>query len=482
MKRLWEWLPNLWAHPLAAAGTVVTTVTGCTLVFVLASDFAGSSGNTYASGFLLIALPALFLVGLLLIPVGIWLDHKRPQEGPRKTLAESVSALFTTPKGRRKLYFVGGLTLVNIILLASIGHRAVTWMDSPTFCGTACHEVMQPEYDSYRESPHARVKCVECHIGPGASFAVRAKIDGLRQVWRTLLDTYERPVPSPVHTLRPSRDTCEKCHWPDHFHGNRVASFVHTRKDEANTAEATVLLLKVGGRDQATGDYHGIHWHVAKDMEVRYEALDRKRETIGKVTVLKEGKVVREYLPPPEAKGEVAEARSMDCIDCHNRPTHVFDFNPGTALDRGFDEGILDRSTKWLREVGESVLAKTDYPLDDVTGSVRKQLVESYKTAHADAMPDAAKLDAAAAGLARLWKRNVFPLRKVTWGTYPRHLGHQSATPEKHGCFRCHDEKHKTADGKVLPSDCEICHETLAQEEEPSRLDDTLKALLGTKK
>lgn len=476
MRRIWNWLPNMWSNPVSALGTVLTTVAGATLLFMLGSDVSGWNLNPYANAFLMVALPAQFLVGLLLIPFGIWLYRKRAKTS--RTLAESLVDLITTPAGRRKVLLIAGMTIVNIVLIGSAGQRAMAWMDSPKFCGTACHTVMEPEYETYKNSPHARVACVECHIGPGATFFVRSKIDGLRQVWRTVTDTYTRPVPSPVHTLRPSRDTCEKCHWPDHFHGNRLIFRQHTRPDEANTAEVSVLQLKVGGRDRVTGEYHGIHWHVSADTEVRYESLDEKRETIGKVSVLKDGKVVREYLPPADVKGATHEVRTMDCIDCHNRPTHVFDVEPGRALDRGFAVGLLDEKTPWLRKVAEPLIARDDVARDQAEATFRRELEAAYKAQFADKVPAAAQLDAAAKGLAELYRYNIYPERGVKWGTYHSHIGHWSSKPAQHGCFRCHDDKHKTADGKVLSGDCENCHEMVAQEEKVSELDETLRGLL----
>ncbi len=481
MKRLWSWLPNLWIHPLSAAGTILTTVTGFMLVLVLATGWAGQTENIYAAAFLLMALPTLFVLGLLLIPVGVWLEHRRrSQAGGTQTLGDAVAALFTTKSGHRKLLVLGLLTLVNVVLLAGIGHRALGYMDTPTFCGTTCHEVMQPEYVSYMASPHARVACVECHIGPGATFLVKSKIDGLRQVWRTITNTYDRPVPVPVHTLRPSRDTCEACHWPDKFTGNRIVQRVHVDPDEDNSFEVTALALRVGGLNGITNQYEGIHWHVAADSEVRYDALDEKREEIGKVTVLKHGKVVAEYLPPGDPK-PVVESRVMDCIDCHNRPTHIFDLTPARALDRGFVQGLLDKDVKWLRQVGEPILARTDLQRDEVEAAFRKDLEAAYREKHADAVPTKEQLDAAAHGLAELWLRNIFPARGVSWGTYRTNLGHKFEDPERHGCFRCHDGKHKTADGKVLDNNCDRCHEMLAEDEKPDELDDSLQVLLHLK-
>jgi nitrate/TMAO reductase-like tetraheme cytochrome c subunit len=478
LDRLWNWVPNLWSNPISLLGSVLATVAGVALLVMLGVDVAGATTSPYTAAFLMIAVPGLFVAGLLLIPLGLWIFRRSRAQRGLVPLNLAVAALFTTPAGRRKLIVVGGLTLVNLLIVSVATAKAVHWMDSPEFCGKACHTVMEPEWESYKDSPHARVACVDCHIGPGVSFLIRSKIDGLRQVWHTIRGDYSRPVPTPVHTLRPSQDICEKCHWPDKFHGNRLLYRLHTRPDEANTQEANVLLLKVGGRDPTSGEYHGIHWHVATDSDVVYEALDEKREVIGKITVIRDGKVVEEYLPPEDAKGAVVETRTMDCIDCHNRPTHRYDLSPALALDRGFRQGTVDASVPWLRKVAEPLLERQDMTRDGAERALRADLEAAYKAQHPDKVPAADVLDKAARGLAELWKDNVFPERGVTWGTYANHIGHKSATPMKHGCYRCHDDKHKTASGKVLSGDCENCHEQLAQEETLDELDDLVKSLL----
>ena len=90
-------------------------------------------------------------------------------------------------------------------MLSSLGsYRVFEETESPQFCGALCHTVMKPEYTAYKISPHSRVRCTECHIGPGASWFVRAKLSGLYQVYATVTDVYPRPIPVPVQNLRPA--------------------------------------------------------------------------------------------------------------------------------------------------------------------------------------------------------------------------------------------------------------------------------------
>jgi hypothetical protein len=458
---------------------VITTVAGCALVLLFGLDVSGLTMNPYTGVLLLVALPGLFVFGLLLIPVGI-LWHRRRGGAKPPPIGEAVGALFTTRQGRRRLWWIGGLTVVNLVLVGAASQRLVAWTSDPHFCGTACHGVMEPEWESYRDAPHASVACVQCHVGSGAQHLVRSKLDGLRQVWRTLTGTYEKPVKTPVHSMRPSEETCETCHWSERWEGDRARLYAHTASDEKNTELVNVLRLKVGGVNPATGKASGFHWHAAKGTVVRYETYDEARTKIGKVTVERDGKVVEEYLPPGDPQPVVA-TREMDCIDCHNRPTHRFDASPAAALDRGFTAGLLDRGTPWLRETAPAVLAEVKGPRAGVEAQLRAALEAAYRAKHSDAVPAPAALDAAAKGLAVIWRDNVFPDRAVTWGTYPSHQGHQTEHAAQHGCFRCHDDKHKTSAGRPLSGDCEVCHETLAQDEKRADLAEEVRSLLGIK-
>jgi nitrate/TMAO reductase-like tetraheme cytochrome c subunit len=434
--------------------------------------------NIYTTSILLLIVPAFFVGGLILIPVGLWL--KRRSDARKGITAEDdgvVGALLKQPRARRNLLFFAVATGVNIVLVGVAGHEAVSFMETPKFCGTVCHSIMQPEYEAYLRSPHSRVHCVECHIGPGASWAVKSKLDGLRQVWHALRGDYHRPIKNPVHTLRPARETCEKCHWPDKFHGNTVIFRMHYTEDEKNTPFVNALVLKIGGENQISGKYEGIHWHVSHDTEVRYEALDEKREKIGKVEVLRDGKVVETYLPPEEGQ-PVLETRIMDCVDCHNRPTHQFDGSPKQAVEWALRTGVLDRKVPWLRKLAVPILEKADHPREGVEAVYEKELAAAYDAEHPDLKPDAETIRKAAAGMAELYRRNIYPRMHIVWNTYATHIGHAGAEADKRGCFRCHDEKHKTKDGKTLSQDCELCHEMLADEEAPQNLDDPLKTLL----
>jgi nitrate/TMAO reductase-like tetraheme cytochrome c subunit len=341
----------------------------------------------------------------------------------------------------------------------------VEFMDSVSFCGLTCHTVMKPEYTAYGYSPHARVRCVDCHIGPGADWYVRSKLSGVRQVFAVLFDTYETPIPTPVENLRPARETCEECHWPRKFHGDRIRVRTHHLEDEPSTPATTVLVLKVGGGGSEGREASGIHWHVDPANRIRY-AGNKDRSEIYWVEVAGPGGGTREYLKSgherPSAEEDGAEIRTLDCMDCHNRPTHNFE-TPEDAVDRMLDTGMIDRSLPYIRREAARVL-RTEVADGEAAGRAFPESLRAYYGREYPAL--AAERDgeirSAGEALAAAWTRSVFPEMKVTWGTYPEHIGHRNFP----GCFRCHDEEHATEAGETISQACDTCHTLLAVEEQ----------------
>lgn len=488
----YQFLPRLWSNWITLLGAILTTCSGLAIVLVIAIELVSSGTNPYAGGLLLLALPFLFATGLLIIPLGLYIDRRaRAKLGaaaPPNLMIEALRTAVNQRSTRRLMLFFAGATVVNVVLFGAAGQRTVHRMDTAQFCGTTCH-VMQPEWASYSSSQHSRVACVQCHIGPGASWAVKAKINGLKQVWGVLAGTYDRPIPTPVEHLRPSRDTCEECHWPEKFTGSKLVVLPHFMPDKTNTPAYNVLRLRVGGRDPKTQKYEGIHWHVSVATEVRYEVLDPARSKVGRITVVEGGKVVSEYLPPAKDRGlPVLSQRTMDCVDCHNRPTHVFDENANAAVDRAMFAGQLDPTVPYLVKVARAVLERPDLAGAGsdaaALGRFRTALAETFQTTYPEVKPAPEVLDQAARTLAELYEHNVYPKMNVSWGTYRSRLGHKhdGEKAEEVGCFRCHDGEHEkiTPSGKkqTLSHSCELCHETIVAGEDPSSLDPELKQLV----
>ena len=450
-------------EPVGFIGVTLTTFAGILLAVLLVVALLGAPTNPYLGAVTFLVLPAVFVLGLVLVPIGSW-RHRRRQASARAEAALFPAYDLNLPHVRTRLLLLGVLTLVNLVVLAAAAFKGIEYMDSVQFCGGTCHPVMKPEYTVYRISPHARVRCVDCHIGPGASWFVQSKLSGSRQVLVQLAGTWPRPVETPVENLRPSRETCEQCHWPEKFHGDRLLVRTHFQEDEANTPLETVLLMKIGGRAES-GFSRGIHWHVQNVVEYR---ADAEREEIPWVRAVREDGSSVEYV-----QGEVPDSiaarppRRMDCVDCHNRPTHIYRL-PARALDEALAAGTLPRDLPYLRR--EALGALTADYVDEAAAraGIARHLTEFYARDYPGL--EGMRIAQAVAATQAIWSRYVFPEMRVTWGTYPDHIGHQEFT----GCFRCHDEAHTTADGATISQDCTTCHTLLAMEEERPEVWQTL--------
>jgi len=446
-------------HPLGLAGAVLTTVSAVLILGVFAIGLAGYEGGPYLGVVAYTVLPVFFITGLALIPIGLRLERKRMLRFEETGIAEPPLPIvdLNQPRTRRHLIWVAGLSVVNLMIVALAGYEGLHVMDSPAFCGS-CHSVMDPEFTTYQASPHARVACVECHIGSGASWFVKSKLSGAKQLIAVVAKTYPRPIPTPVQNLRPARDTCERCHWPTKFVGDRLKVISHFGDDQANTETKTVMLLRVGGG--AEGKAEGIHKHVDPEVRIRY-ASDPSRENIGAVEASLPGGTQRTYAKAGAPSGAW---RTMDCIDCHNRPTHVYRTAEG-EVDAALATGQLDRAMPFLHREGLKVL-RADYPSHEAArGGIRQGLKDFYGKSFPAVAAD--RVEAAAARLGDIYARNVYPSMRIAWGTYPSLLGHNQVA----GCFRCHDEEHKAADGRTLSQDCTLCHTLLAvDEKEPAVL------------
>jgi nitrate/TMAO reductase-like tetraheme cytochrome c subunit len=459
-------------NTISLIGVVLTTSSAVTLIAFWIYDFIlPGPAHPYVGILLFLVLPAFFILGLLLIPIGILLYRRKlratgelPEIFPPVGLERS--------KLRSTLLFVAAATVLNILIFTFAAYKGVAYMDSTNFCGQTCHTVMSPEFSAYQNSPHSRVECVECHIGPGAGWFVRAKVSGMRQVLALAFNTYSRPIPSPVEQLRPARDTCEHCHWPQRFSGDKFIVKTNYKDDEKNTPLTTALVMRIGGH--ASSGSVGIHGrHLDNRSQIRYISTDERRQVIPVVYYTDDSGRTREYVSTDikvsKQELEKGEKRVMDCIDCHNRPTHAFEL-PENAVDLRMSRGLISPELPYIRKKAVELL-KANYPDRE---SAQKQIVDGIENYYRSTYPEiynnkGALVEQSADNIAKIYLRNIFPEMKVTWGVHPNNLGHNDFP----GCFRCHDGSHTTSDGQTISNDCTSCHNLLAvQEENPKVLTD----------
>jgi nitrate/TMAO reductase-like tetraheme cytochrome c subunit len=352
------------------------------------------------------------------------------------------------------LIFGGALSLALLIVG---GFQLITFSDSVAFCGVLCHKVMKPEYTAYQNSPHSRVLCVDCHVGPGTSYFVRSKITGIPLVWATLTGNFNRPIPTPVTSLRPARETCEQCHRPERFAGDLVQTNVTYATDEANTETTDTRVFRVGGGQ--AGEANGIHWHIT--ASVYYLPLDEKRQDIAWVGVDNGSGQLTEYISPDEAS-EVTqdrinqEKRLMDCIDCHNRATHIFR-SPGELVDDAMTQGLIDTGLPYIKREIVSVLDPPNPSLEEADSRV-EGLSEFYRTNYPQVYAEKQDaIDQAISQAKHIAELTTFPYMMVTWNTYQSNIGHINSP----GCFRCHGKlvaENGPQSGSTIDSNCTLCH------------------------
>jgi hypothetical protein len=443
--------------PVSVVGMVLTTVSAVLFLVVFLADLFGLHTNPYIGIVFFLVLPAIFLFGLLLIPLGAWIERRRRAKGkapaevhwPRVDLNDSAQ--------RRTAVMVFALTMANIVIVSLAAYRGVEYMDSVEFCGQVCHTVMKPEFVAYQDGPHARVGCVQCHIGEGASWFARSKLSGTRQIFAVALNTYSKPIPTPVENLRPARETCEQCHWPEKFHGDKIERIVEFAEDQENTETVTTLRIHVGGGSERLGLATGIHWHMSVANRIEYIATDDKRQVIPWVRLQDGNGNVREYVAEGVTPDQLAagERRLMDCMDCHNRPSHPMAASAERAVNEAMARGDIPKALPFARK--ETVKAlKAGYDNGEAAlEGIARALREYYRNDHnAVYMTRRQDVEKAVLATQRIYERNVFPEMNVQFGTYPNNIGHMDFP----GCFRCHDDNHKTRDGRTIGQDCETCH------------------------
>jgi nitrate/TMAO reductase-like tetraheme cytochrome c subunit len=456
-------------NPISLAGGAVTTASGVTMIGYWLVELIGRpNNNPYLGIIFFLILPALFIAGLALIPIGIYL-RRRVLRKAGEIPAAFPKVDFNDRMFRHGVDIVLLATIVNLLVVSVASYRGAAYMDSPQFCGQSCH-VMHPEYTAYRVSAHSHVACVECHIGTGVSSYFAAKVNGTKQLVEVtfhpiagiapkIIPDYPTPIPSPVQNLRPAREICEACHTPAKFVGEKLLVKSSFADDEQNSETQTVVVLHLGGQDSLshlTG-IHGVHLG-----HIEYIATDPTRTTIPWVQRRNaDGSEITYAASTLKGAVPQGERRVMDCIDCHNRASHTF-VTAEEALNRAMADGAVSPSLPWVHKEGLALL-KTDYTSQaEAKAKIPAQLEAFYRSGNAQVLTtksDAVKR--AGEELATIYSQNVFPEMKVTWGTHPNHIGHMSYP----GCFRCHDGDHTAKDGTAITQDCAACHNLLAVDE-----------------
>ena len=457
--------PGLAQNPLSWIGGVFAILGFGTTLFLSLLDASSKRSNPYLGIFAYAVFPAVLVFGLALVAAGMFRERGRRRGLAGSQLPEYPRIDFNSRRQRR----VAGLALavgVMVIPISAVtSYRAYEVTESVAFCGDACHTTMGPEKRAHENSAHARVRCVECHVGPGAESYVKAKFSGVRRMYAAMTNTYKRPIPPPVYTLRSATETCGECHWNEKFFGSVLKTFTHFGYDEGNSQRQIDLLMKVGGGNRENGLASGIHWHMNVANELQYISTDEKHQAIpwvshkdadGRLTIytVKEGGL-------SQVQVAVAEKRHMDCMDCHNRAAHTFN-PPDRIMNIALLTGRVDPSLPFVKQQGVGALSGKYATTEEALARIESTLDSFYKRGYAQVY--AAKrtsIQAAVREIQRLFSQNFSPHMNANWEAYPENVGHYYSP----GCFRCHDGRHFSSDGRVIRKDCDLCHTTARQEE-----------------
>jgi nitrate/TMAO reductase-like tetraheme cytochrome c subunit len=457
----WHRSRMLLRNPVSLAGVALGIVSLANIFIFFLIDQIATKASPYIGILAYMVSPGFLILGLLLMLAGVLLErrkHAAPSAFyPRIDLNDRTQ--------RSAVISFLTFLLVFVVVSAAGSYKAYEFTESTSFCGQLCHTVMIPEYTAYQLSPHARVACAECHVGAGATWFVKSKLSGSRQVFATIFNTFPRPIPSPVRNLRPAQETCEQCHWPKKFYGGQLKVFSHYGSDEKNTLRQIRMLIKTGGGDPATGAPEGIHWHMNIGNKIDYVAVDDKRQMIPYIHVEDlQGRITEYYAKDSSlSKDQIAKSsrHHMDCVDCHNRPTHIY-VPPDQSVDQALLARRIDSSLPFIKQEAVTVLAATYKTNDEALRSIASGLQGFYETKY----PDVAKskrleIRNAVAEIQQIYSRTTFPDMKLNWQTHPNNLGHYYFP----GCFRCHDGQHVSADGRVISKDCNQCHSLMSEAE-----------------
>lgn len=458
-------LPKSYYNTVSFIGTIIAGMSLFMIILFSIVAFMYEDTSSYLGLFVYIIIPSFLILGLIIIPIGMMIEVKRRKKRELEYIKKGWPIIDLNVSRYRNAILIFSFGTIVLFILSSIGsYEAFHYSESVEFCGTLCHEVMEPEYVAYQNSPHAKVACVACHVGNGPSFYVKAKLAGLRQVYGVITNDFNRPIETPIHNLRPARETCEQCHWPEKFYAHQLRQSRHFLTDSANTQWNIALQMKIGPENSALGLTEGIHWHINPNVKIDYIPKRDNRKDIPwvKYTNLETGEVTvyeDEDNALSEKKMAAAEVRGMDCMDCHNRPSHHY-ATPQEFVDHAMISGEIPADLPFIKKVAMDLFIDPYDTKDTAIHTIRTVTKEYY----AENMPDIletreADIEKAIEGMIKGYSENIFPAMLASWDEYPSHIGHKTYN----GCFRCHDDMHKSEDGKVIRKDCNICHTIILQ-------------------
>ncbi len=455
--------PPYFYNPISLFGLAVSAISLGLIVFLFILDIFSPDDKPYMGIIIFIILPSFLISGMIIFFYGVIRERKREKRGLFREKKFPVIDLNDNQKRAAFIYISLG-SIIFLLVSAFGSYKAYEYTETDSFCGMICHQVMEPEYTAYLDSPHSRVGCVQCHIGSGTSWYVKSKLSGAYQVYSVLFNKYSKPIPTPVKELRPAEGTCEQCHSPSHFFSEKKVDYTYYLSDENNTKTKLTMLVKIGGGNNIHNQGSGIHWHMNVNNKVYYAHSDERRLEIpwvklvdnqGKETIYK----LRDF-DISKANIPKDNYRLMDCIDCHNRPSHIF-HQPDKMANLYMSNNRISETLPYIKSLIVQVIDRNYSNKSIGLDSIKYFIDNFYKINYPEIYSNKKNLiDQAIKSAQQIYDRNYFTYMQANWKKFPDNIAH-TYTP---GCFRCHDGKHFSDDGKVISNDCNSCHIIISQE------------------
>jgi len=458
-------LPSSIKNWISITGAVLALFNLASILSLVILNLFFDFGGTYIGLFIYIILPAFMIAGLILIPVGMRIYRDSARRADEAGEVKNWPIINFNNEGTRNASIIFIFGTVFLLIISSIGsYEAFHYTESVEFCGKLCHKVMEPEFVTYHGSSHERVACVECHVGSGASWYVKSKMSGLYQVYSVLANKFPKPIPTPIADLRPAQETCEQCHWPEKFYDRKMKNLQSYLADDVNTEHVIHLQMKTSSQMTAEGLEKGIHQHISPDVVIEYKTTSDNRQIIPWVKYTNKKTGESEIFTDSDnllsqEKLDSLETRVMDCLDCHNRPSHNYNV-PQNFIDKSIAAGKISKTLPGIKQISMTALYKTYSTKDSAFLAIKDQVYEFYKSGYPELMTSRkSDIDNSIAEIQNGYANNIFPFMKADWTKYPNNIGHM----EYDGCFRCHNDRHANEKGKLISKDCNLCHVIQAQ-------------------
>ncbi len=456
-------LPKSVYNWISIVGATIALIAFFMIIFLFSISFFLDRGGTYLGLVIYIILPSFLVIGLILIPIGMLRERSRKKD--LKDSSKRLPYIDLNDVRHRNAFFIFLVGTSIFLLLSAIGsYEAFEYSESTEFCGQVCHTVMNPEFTAYKNSPHAKVRCVDCHVGSGADWFVRSKLSGLYQVYAVAVNNYPRPIPTPIANLRPAQETCEQCHWPQKFYPRKLLVHKHYLADEENTEWQIHMAMKVAAQTSAEGLSEGIHWHINPEVKIEYVSSDETNQEIAWVRYTNERTklsvtYIDEENPIDEEALSTSKIRTMDCIDCHNRPSHIYQ-SPAFFIDEAMAAGRIPSSLPGIKSIAVELCDEEYSTIDEAMKTIDSTITKYYDENYPELVETSSPLiEEAIIGFQNEFSKNIFPEMKVRWDAYPNNIGHV----EFQGCFRCHTDTHTSTSNRIISKDCNLCHSIYAQ-------------------